>query len=103
MHGAWASRWTFIMAATGSAVGLGNMWKFPYVAGSNGGGAFVLVYLGCILLIGVPVMMAEVLIGRQGRQSPINSMRDAVAESDAKSRWRHVGWVGVAAGMLILS
>ena len=103
MHGAWASRWTFIMAATGSAVGLGNMWKFPYVAGSNGGGAFVLVYLGCILLIGVPVMMAEVLIGRQGRQSPINSMRDAVNESDADSRWRHVGWVGVAAGMLILS
>lgn len=103
MHGAWASRWTFIMAATGSAVGLGNMWKFPYVAGSNGGGAFVLVYLGCILLIGVPVMMAEVLIGRQGRQSPINSMRDAVAESGADSRWRHVGWVGVAAGMLILS
>ena len=103
MHGTWASRWTFIMAATGSAVGLGNMWKFPYVAGSNGGGAFVLVYLGCILLIGVPVMMAEVLIGRQGRQSPINSMRDAVNESGADSRWRHVGWVGVAAGMLILS
>ena len=103
MHGTWASRWTFIMAATGSAVGLGNMWKFPYVAGSNGGGAFVLVYLGCIILIGVPVMMAEVLIGRQGRQSPINSMRDAVNESGADSRWRHVGWVGVAAGMLILS
>jgi NSS family neurotransmitter:Na+ symporter len=91
------------MAATGSAVGLGNMWKFPYVAGSNGGGAFVLVYLGCILLIGVPVMMAEVLIGRQGRQSPINAMRDVVNESGADSRWRHVGWVGVAAGMLILS
>lgn len=103
MHGTWASRWTFIMAATGSAVGLGNMWKFPYVAGSNGGGAFVLVYLGCILLIGVPVMMAEVLIGRQGRQSPINAMRDVVNESGADSRWRHVGWVGVAAGMLILS
>ena len=60
MHGAWASRWTFIMAATGSAVGLGNMWKFPYVAGSNGGGAFVIIYLLCILMIGVPVMMAEV-------------------------------------------
>ena len=50
MHGTWASRWTFIMAATGSAVGLGNMWKFPYVAGNNGGGAFVLAYLACILL-----------------------------------------------------
>ena len=103
MHGTWASRWTFIMAATGSAVGLGNMWKFPYVAGSNGGGAFVLVYLACILLIGVPVMMAEVLIGRSGGQSPINSMRDAVTQSNANPRWRHVGWLGVAAGMLILS
>ena len=83
MHGAWVSRWTFIMAATGSAVGLGNMWKFPYVAGSNGGGAFVLVYLACILLIGVPVMMAEVMLGRHGRKSPINSMNDIVDESGA--------------------
>ena len=103
MHGTWDSRWTFIMAATGSAVGLGNIWKFPYVAGSNGGGAFVLVYLFCILLIGVPVMMAEVMIGRRGRQSPINSVRDVVLESGADARWRHVGWVGVSAGMLILS
>lgn len=103
MHGIWASRWTFIMAATGSAVGLGNMWKFPYVAGSNGGGAFVLMYLACILLIGVPVMMAEVMIGRHGRKSPINSMRDAVDDSGADPRWSYVGWMGVAAGMLILS
>ncbi len=103
MHGTWTSRWTFIMAATGSAVGLGNMWKFPYVAGSNGGGAFVLIYLGCILLIGVPVMMSEVLIGRNGRQSPINSMNEAVAHSNANSLWRSVGWLGVLAGLLILS
>jgi NSS family neurotransmitter:Na+ symporter len=103
MHGAWASRWTFIMAATGSAVGLGNMWKFPYVAGSNGGGAFVLTYLICILLIGVPVMMAEVMIGRHGRKSPINSVRDAVQESGADSRWGYLGWLGVIAGLLILS
>ena len=103
MHGTWTSRWTFIMAATGSAVGLGNMWKFPYVAGSNGGGAFVLIYLGCILLIGVPVMMSEVLIGRNGRQSPINSMNEAVADSNANSLWRCVGWLGVLAGLLILS
>ena len=103
MHGTWASRWTFIMAATGSAVGLGNMWKFPYVAGSNGGGAFVLTYLICILLIGVPVMMAEVMIGRHGRKSPINSVRDAVQESGADSRWGYLGWLGVIAGLLILS
>ena len=103
MHGTWASRWTFIMAATGSAVGLGNMWKFPYVAGNNGGGAFVLAYLGCILMIGVPVMMAEVVIGRRGRQSPINSVRDLVAESGSHSAWRNLGWLGVLAGMLIIS
>ncbi|MFB0996570.1 MAG: sodium-dependent transporter [Porticoccaceae bacterium] len=103
MHGTWTSRWTFIMAATGSAVGLGNMWKFPYVAGSNGGGAFVLIYLGCILLIGVPVMMSEVLIGRNGRQSPINSMNEAVTHSNANALWRSVGWLGVLAGLLILS
>ena len=103
MHGAWVSRWTFIMAATGSAVGLGNMWKFPYVAGSNGGGAFVLVYLGCILFIGVPVMMAEVMLGRHGRKSPINAMRDIVVESRVNSRWSYIGWLGVIAAILILS
>jgi neurotransmitter:Na+ symporter, NSS family len=103
MHGTWASRWTFIMAATGSAVGLGNMWKFPYVAGNNGGGAFVLAYIGCILLIGVPVMMAEVAIGRRGRQSPINAMRELVAESNVNSSWRYLGWLGVVAGLLIIS
>ena len=103
MHGTWASRWTFIMAATGSAVGLGNMWKFPYVAGNNGGGAFVLAYIGCILLIGVPVMMAEVAIGRRGRQSPINAMRELVAESGVSSSWSYIGWLGVLAGLLIIS
>lgn len=103
MHGTWTSRWTFIMAATGSAVGLGNIWKFPYIAGSNGGGAFVLMYFVCILGIGVPVMMAEAMIGRHGRQSPINAMRDIVTESGAHPLWRHIGWLGVLAGMLILS
>lgn len=103
MHGTWASRWTFIMAATGSAVGLGNIWKFPYIAGNNGGGAFVIAYLVCILMIGVPVMMAEVAMGRRGRQSPINSMRELVAESNASSWWRQIGWLGVIAGMLIIS
>ena len=63
VHETWGSRWTFIMAATGSAVGLGNIWKFPYIAGENGGGAFVLIYLFCILTIGIPVMIAEVLMG----------------------------------------
>lgn len=103
IHGRWSHRWTFILAATGSAVGLGNIWKFPYIAGENGGGAFVLVYLVCIALIGIPVMMAEVLIGRRGRQSPINSMRLVTHEAGLHKNWAGIGWMGVIAGLCIMS
>ncbi len=103
MHGQWTSRWVFILAATGSAVGLGNIWKFPYITGENGGGAFVLVYLLCILCIGIPVMMAEVLLGRRGRQSPVNTMRYLAKESKHSPHWQYLGWAGVLAGFLILS
>ncbi|MFP3874948.1 MAG: sodium-dependent transporter [Thiohalophilus sp.] len=103
MHGQWSSRWTFILAATGSAVGLGNIWKFPYITGENGGGAFVLVYLVCIALIGIPVMMAEIMLGRRGRQSPINTMYDLAVESGHNPNWKWLGWLGVLAGFLILS
>ena len=74
LHGHWSSRMAFILAVTGSAVGLGNIWKFPYVAGQNGGGAFVLVYLVCVILVGMPVMMSEILIGRRGRRNPVATM-----------------------------
>jgi NSS family neurotransmitter:Na+ symporter len=103
IHGQWSSRLAFILAASGSAVGLGNIWKFPYIAGENGGGAFVLVYLACIAVIGIPIMMAEVMIGRRGRQSPINTMRDLAAEAHAGRAWVLLGWAGVLAGFLILS
>lgn len=103
MHGVWGSRWTFVLAATGSAVGLGNIWKFPYVTGENGGGAFVLVYLVCIALIGIPIMVAEVLLGRRGRQSPINSMRYVTEEAGLHGAWTSIGWMGVLAGLLIMS
>ncbi|WP_461516611.1 sodium-dependent transporter [Porticoccus sp.] len=103
IHGAWSSRWTFVMAATGSAVGLGNIWKFPYIAGENGGGAFVLVYLLCILLVGMPVMVAEVMLGRRGRQSPINAMRYLTQEAGLHGAWNAIGWLGVTAGLMILS
>ncbi len=103
IHGMWSNRWIFILAATGSAVGLGNIWKFPYIAGENGGGAFVLVYLLCIAVIGIPIMMAEVLLGRRGRQSPINTMK-ALANAEGRSpAWSLLGWSGVLAGFLILS
>ena len=103
IHGQWSSRLIFVLAATGSAVGLGNIWKFPYIAGENGGGAFVLVYLFCIALVGIPVMMAEILLGRRGRQSPINTMRDLADEQGASHFWSWIGWGGVVAGFLILS
>ncbi|MDA8621780.1 sodium-dependent transporter [Psychrosphaera sp.] len=102
-HGQWSSRLAFILAATGSAVGLGNVWKFPYIMGENGGGAFVIVYLLCIFAIGIPVMMAEVLIGRRGRLSPGNSVRALALEAKANTKWSLVGWVGLIAGFLILS
>jgi neurotransmitter:Na+ symporter, NSS family len=103
IHGMWSSRLAFILAATGSAVGLGNIWRFPYTAGEYGGGAFVLVYLLCVAAIGVPIMMAEIMLGRRGRQSPINSMRALAREEAASPLWQLLGWVGILSGFLILS
>jgi len=103
IHGQWSGRMAFIFAATGSAVGLGNIWKFPYIAGENGGGAFVLVYLLCIAAIGIPIMMAEIMLGRRGRQSPVNTMASLAAEEGRPRAWALLGWLGVIAGFLILS
>jgi len=103
IHGLWRSRWLFILAATGSAVGLGNIWKFPYITGENGGGAFVLVYLACICVIGIPVMIAEVTLGRLGRQSPINTMHALVKDQGTAKFWGGIGWMGAVSGFLILS
>lgn len=102
-HGEWSSRFAFILAATGSAAGLGNIWKFPYITGENGGGAFVLVYLICVLIIGIPIMMAENMLGRHTRKSPIGAMRQLTEETKADVNWRYLGWMGVIAGLLILS
>lgn len=99
----WGHRGTFILAATGSAVGLGNIWKFPYIVGENGGGAFVLMYLVFIVLIGAPIMVAEVALGRQGRANPIGAVTKIVHQSGASPLWKWVGWSGVLAGFLILS
>ena len=102
-HGAWIGKWTFILAATGSAVGLGNIWGFPYKAGTNGGGAFVLIYLACIVVIGIPIMISEIIIGRRAGNSPINAMRRVSIDSNQSSLWQFVGWSGIFAGALILS
>ena len=102
-HGTWIGKWTFVLAATGSSVGLGNIWGFPYKAGTEGGGAFVLIYLLCIVLIGLPIMLSEILIGRRSGNSPINSMKKSAIDSDVSSAWQGVGWIGISAGILILS
>lgn len=91
------------MAATGSSVGLGNIWKFPYITGENGGGAFVLVYLLCIAAVGIPIFMAEVVVGRRGRQSPIHSMRDVAKEAGLSPLWSRLGWMGALAGFMIFA
>jgi len=91
------------MAVTGSAVGIGNIWKFPYMAGANGGGAFVLAYLVCVFAIGLPVMMSEILIGRRGRRNPVSTMALLGQEEGHSEKWRALGALGVIAGILILS
>ena len=103
LHGNWSSRFAFILAVTGSAVGIGNIWKFPYMAGANGGGAFVVVYLVCVFLIGLPVMMSEILIGRRGRRNPVATMALLGEEEGSSRHWRSLGALGVIAGIFILS
>jgi len=99
----WSSRLAFILAAAGSAVGLGNVWKFPYIAGEYGGGAFVLVYLGCVAAIGLPVLAAEILIGRRGGGSPIHSLATLAAREGHSPNWQALGWLGIVGAFLILS
>ncbi|MDH3644181.1 MAG: sodium-dependent transporter, partial [Gammaproteobacteria bacterium] len=97
----WTSRFGFLMASIGFAVGLGNIWRFPYVTGENGGGAFVLVYLLCAFGIGVPILMAEIMIGRRGRLSPPGSMSAVAAAEGRSPRWRMVGGMNLLAAFLI--
>ncbi|MDC0480089.1 sodium-dependent transporter [Candidatus Marinimicrobia bacterium] len=95
----WGSRLGFILAASGSAVGLGNIWKFPHMAGENGGGAFTFVYLICILIVGLPIVIAEFVIGRKTQLSPVGAF-ETIAP---KSNWKWVGMLGVASAFVILS
>ncbi|WP_313120924.1 sodium-dependent transporter [Proteiniclasticum ruminis] len=96
-RGSWSSRFGFLMAAVGSAVGLGNLWKFPYLAGDNGGGAFVLVYIGLVVLLGFTLMLAEMTIGRHANSDAYGSY------NKIKKGWGFVGGFGILSGFLILS
>ena len=96
-RGNWGSRIGFILAAAGSAVGLGAIWKFPYVAGANGGGVFLLVYLACVFSVGVVMMLAEMMIGRSAKKSATSAYRVL-----GQGKWHWAGWISVLCVYLIL-
>jgi len=98
----WSSRFAFLMASIGFAVGLGNIWRFPYITGENGGGAFVLIYLICAFTIAVPILMAEVMIGRRGKMSPPGAMAQVASEQGKSAHWRWVGMMGLLTAFLIM-
>lgn len=102
-HEHWSSALLFVLAAAGSAVGLGNIWRFPYLAGQHGGGAFVLLYLGCAFLIALPILVGEILIGRRGGQSPISTMRDLAVANGHSPRWALAGWLMVLVAFLVMT
>ncbi len=99
-RGHWGSRMAFVLAAAGSAIGLGNIWKFPYITYENGGGKFVVLYLVCILLVGLPVLVAEMLLGRHTEKSPVAAVE---AISGENSPWKLMGFLGVSASFVVMS
>lgn len=96
-RGSWGSKIGFILAASGSAVGLGAIWKFPYIAGANGGGVFLLVYLACVFSVGVVMMLSEMMIGRRARKSATSAYRAL-----GGGKWHYAGWIAVLCVFLIL-
>ncbi|MDG1996971.1 MAG: sodium-dependent transporter [Emcibacteraceae bacterium] len=98
----WTSRTTFLMAAIGCAVGLGNLWRFPYIAGQNGGSAFIMVYIGFVFLLGVPLMMSELAIGREGKLNAVDTMKKLL-DRGYHPAWKIIGWISVLVPILGLS
>jgi NSS family neurotransmitter:Na+ symporter len=99
----WSGHLGFILAAAGSAIGLGNLWKFPYITFENNGGAFVLVYLAAIAVVGVPIMVAEVLLGRKSQRNAVGAFRVLAQGKPGGRAWHGVGFLGVMTGFIILS
>lgn len=99
----WTSYWAFLLAAIGSSIGLGNIWKFPYEMGRHGGGTFLLVYIPCVLIVAFPLMMAEFMIGRRGRSNPIYSIAKIAYEDKLSRLWQLIGWLAMMTSFLIFS
>ena len=97
----WNNNLAFLLAATGSAVGLGNIWGFPYKAGENGGGLFVLLYIFFVILLGLPVFMAEVAIGKIGKKDPVSAMINTAEKTNSTKNWRVVGYLGILSNLFI--
>ena len=93
-----ATKLGVIATTVGSAVGLGNIWRFPYEAGMNGGGAFLMIYILCVLILGVPVMCAEFIIGRKSKSDTVDAFKKLIPGS----RWYYIGYIGILASILIL-
>lgn len=91
-----------MLATAGSAIGLGNIWKLPYMIGVNGGSAFVLVFIACIFFVGIPLMMTEILLGRRAQKNPLDGMQQLAQEAHASHLWKYLGGMGMLTGLLIL-
>jgi len=102
-HESWSSHSAFILAAVGAAVGLGNIWRFPFIAGQNGGGAFVLLYVGFVLLLGIPIITAELAMGRRGKQSPVVTMSRLAREANRSQGWQLIGWLSIVIPLMGLT
>ncbi|HNV30663.1 MAG TPA: sodium-dependent transporter [Cyclobacteriaceae bacterium] len=99
----WSSNYLFLMASIGSTVGLSNIWRFTYLAGENGGGAFVLIYLLSLVIMGVPILAAEMVIGKRGGKSMVGTMEVLYHKDKIQTGWKYFGWVAMITVFLILS
>ena len=99
----WSSTWGFLLAAVGFAVGMGNIWRFPYQLGENGGAAFLILYLACALAIGLPLLITEISMGRRGGASASASVMNVAAEVGASRRWGFIGNLGIFCAFIILT
>ncbi|MFT7458641.1 MAG: NSS family neurotransmitter:Na+ symporter, partial [Planctomycetota bacterium] len=102
-HETWSSTTLFVLSAVGSAVGLGNIWRFPYLAGENGGGAFVIIYLLCITFVALPILIGEIMLGRMGKQSPINTMRNLAIKYGKSPLWGLTGWLAIFIAFVVMT
>lgn len=102
-HSRWSSQLSFILAATGAAVGLGNIWKFPYEVANNGGSAFVITYIILLLGLGLPLLIAETALGKLGRASPLTTLQKLASQAGASKAWSLLGIISIATLTMVLS